>query len=107
MGVRDQNLLYTDFMYKTTNQRFFFLSFNVDKCLLKVFYTSRIESVLTFAMICWFNLGVKKNTFLGKTVNVCRKVTDVNRREFNLTTVPLALTCALVLTCVCKYIHKI
>lgn len=54
----------TDFICKKANQRLFFLrklrSFNVDKSLLKVFYTSCIESVLTFAMICWFgNLSVK------------------------------------------------
>lgn len=41
-------------------------SFDADKPLLKVFYTSFIESALTFAVIWFGNLSVKKLKLAGK-----------------------------------------
>lgn len=73
----------TDYICKKANQRLFFLrklkGFNVDRSLLKAFYSSFVESILTFAMICWFgNLSVINKNRLGKTVSICRKIIGID-----------------------------
>ena len=62
--------LNTDAITRKGHQRFHLLpklrSFNVDPTILKLFYNSFIENVLTFSFICWFyNLNVKQ-TFITK-----------------------------------------
>jgi hypothetical protein len=57
--------LNTEAIAKKGHQRLHLLrklrSFNVDSTILKLFYSSFIESVLTFSSICWFyNLNVKQ-----------------------------------------------
>ncbi len=51
-------------------------SFDVDKSILIMFYRSFIETVLTFAMICWFyGLNVKSRSQKQSIVNLGSKIT--------------------------------
>ncbi len=51
-------------------------SFEVDKSILIMFYRSFIETVLTFAMICWFyGLNVKSRSQLQSIVHLGSKIT--------------------------------
>ena len=49
----------TTHVYKRSNQRLYFLrklkSFNVNTNILKLFYQSTIQSILSFCCVCWFN----------------------------------------------------
>ena len=50
-------------------------SLNVSAVVLRTFYRSCIESVLTFSCLCWFGgLNVKSKNVLNKLVYVCGKV---------------------------------
>jgi len=52
-----------------------FKSSEVDKSILIMFYRSFLESVLTFAMICWFyGLNVKSRSQLQHIINVGSKI---------------------------------
>lgn len=54
--------------------------FNVERSLMTLFYKSYIESVLTFAMLCWYgSLGVKAKTALVKIVNTSSKILAVQQ----------------------------
>lgn len=48
----------TDRIYNKVNERLFCLrklrSFHIDSSLMKIFYSSFVESILTFALTCWF-----------------------------------------------------
>ena len=48
----------TTHVYKRSNQRLYFLrklkSFNVNTNILKLFYQSTIQSILSFCCVCWF-----------------------------------------------------
>ena len=71
--------LNTEFVLKKGYQRLHLLrklrSFNVDSNILKLFYSSFIESVLTFSFICWFfNLTLKQKNSLRKIVNLSSKI---------------------------------
>ena len=74
---------WTDSIYKKGQQRIYFLkklaSFNVNHTMLKVFYNSFVESVLTFGLICWFGNAseTQKNT-LRKIVSIASKVLGMN-----------------------------
>lgn len=49
--------------------------FNEDNTILKLFYKSYTESVLTFSMICWYgNLSAKAKAALSKIVKVSGKI---------------------------------
>ena len=49
--------------------------FNVDKTIMRIFYKSYIESVLSFSMICWYgNLNVKDKASLAKVVKAGDKI---------------------------------
>lgn len=66
----------SDAICRKANQRLFYLRklrcFNVDKKLLKMFYSSFIESILTFAFICWFgNLSISNKNKLKNVVKLC------------------------------------
>ncbi len=51
-------------------------SFDVDKSILIMFYRSFIETVLTFAMICWFHgINVKSRSQMQSIVNLESKIT--------------------------------
>ena len=55
-------------------------SFNVSAAVLRSFYRSRIESVLTFLFLCWFGgLNVKSKNVPNKVANMCGKV--VGKRQ--------------------------
>ena len=69
----------TNFVHKRYQPRIFCLqklrSLNVSAAVLRTFYQSCIESVLTFAFLCWFGgLNMKSKNVLNKVVNVCGKV---------------------------------
>ena len=76
-----------DFIHKRSQPRIFCLqklrSLNVSAAVLRTFYRSCTESVLTFSFLCWFGgLNVKSKNFLNKVVNVCGKV--VGQRQEHL-----------------------
>ena len=49
--------------------------FNVDKTIMRIFYKSYIESVLSFSVICWYgNLNVKDKASLAKVVKAAGKI---------------------------------
>ena len=49
--------------------------FNVSKTIMRLFYKSYIESVLSFSIICWYgNLNVKDKAVLAKIVKVSGKI---------------------------------
>ena len=69
----------SDFIQKRCQPRVFCLQklrfVNVSAAVLRTFYRSCIESVLTFSFLCWFGgLNVKSKNVLNKVVNVCGKV---------------------------------
>ena len=69
----------TDFIHKRCHPRIFRLqklrSLNVSAAVLRTFYRSCSESVLTFSFLCWFGgLNVNSKNVLNKVVNVCGKV---------------------------------
>ena len=71
--------LNADMMYKKGQQRLYCLrklaKFNVDKTLMKLFYSAYIESVISFSIICWYgNLCVRDKNSLGRIVKVASKV---------------------------------
>ena len=78
----------TDQIIKKCNQRMYFLrklnSFSVDTKILKLFYSSFIESVLCFSFICWFyNLNLKQKTSLQRVVNTCSKIVGAPLRSLS------------------------
>ena len=73
----------TDYICNKANQRLFFLrklrNFQVDRKLMKMFYSSFIESILTFALVAWFgNLSVANKNRLRSIVNMCRKIIGID-----------------------------
>ena len=57
-------------------------SFNVSERILRNFYCSFIESLLTFSSVCWFNgLSIKDKNSLNSIVNVCSKIIGVKQRD--------------------------
>lgn len=59
------------FMYRYCKLR----NFNVDIWFMKMFYTCFIESILTFAFICWFgSVNLKRRKRLQDVVKVCCKI---------------------------------
>ena len=77
----------TDFIPKWCQPRTVCLqklrSLNVSAAVLRTFYQSCIESVLTFAFLCWFGgLNMKSKNVPNKVVNVCGKV--VGERQEHL-----------------------
>ena len=69
-----------DIIFRKGQQRLHFLrkvrSSNVDQTILTLFYTSFIQSVLTFSIICWCdNLSVSDTNKLSKIVNIGSRTT--------------------------------
>ena len=78
----------TDLICKKANQRLFFLrklrGFQVDRTLMRMFYSSFIESILTFSIISWFgNLSVANKNRLGGIVKVSQKITGMTLNPLN------------------------
>ncbi len=60
-------------------------NFNVDSRFMKIFYSSFIESVLTFSFICWLgSLTLKNRNRLGHIVRICSKIAGLNLDELSL-----------------------
>ena len=79
-----------DFIHNRCQPRIFCLrklrSFNVIAAVLRTFYRSCIESVLTFSFLCWFGgSNVNSKSVLNKVVNVCAKA--VSERQEHLRSV--------------------
>ena len=69
----------TENVYKKCQQRLHFLRklrcFDVDVKLLKMFYSSFVQSILSFCMQCWYNsLNLQNKNKLIKIVNVSSKI---------------------------------
>ncbi len=76
-------------MCKRGQQRLYCLrrlaKFNIDRSLRTLFYKSYIESVLTFAMLCWYgSLSLKAKTALVKIVNISSKILGVQQSHTDL-----------------------
>lgn len=79
----DQN---SEVNIKKSHQRLFVLrklnSFNVQRVVLKSFYNSFVESILSFSFICWFSsLSIKNKNRLQGVVSTCSKIMGVPLRS--------------------------
>jgi len=77
----------TKLICKKSQQRLYFLrklnSFSVDKTILRIFYKSFIESLLTFSSICWFfNLNVKGRNSLNRFISLSSKI--IGEKQINM-----------------------
>ena len=78
----------TNFIYRKCQSRLYCLfklkHLGVNTTILKTFYRSNIESVLSFSFLAWFGgLNVKNKGVLNKVVNQCGTV--VNEKQESLT----------------------
>ena len=76
----------TEVIVKKGQQRVHLLrmlnSFSVSKVILRTFYQSFIESLLTFSFTCWFNcLSVKDQNSLNNIVKICSKITGIQLKS--------------------------
>ena len=74
---------------KKAQQRLYCLrrlhSFSVEKRILKLFYKSFIESVLSFSFICWYrNLSLKNKNSLERIVSLCSKLIGERQRSLGI-----------------------
>ena len=72
----------TDMLCKKGQQRLYCLRklarFNVDKSLMKLFYSAYIHSIITFSCICWYgNLAIKDKNSLGRIVKTASKISGI------------------------------
>ena len=76
----------TDFIHKKCQPRISgpqkLRSLNVSAAVLRTFYLSCTESVLTFSFLCWFG-GLKSKNVLNKVVNVCGKVVAERQEQLS------------------------
>jgi hypothetical protein len=57
----------------------------VNSRILQTFYSSFIESVLTFSFICWYgSLCVRSKGVLDRVVNVCGKIVGVQQKSLSV-----------------------
>ena len=75
----------TEMLCKKGQQRLFCLrklaKFQVDKSLMILFYRAFIESVISFAVICWYgNLGIVQKNSLNGIVKAAGKIVGVKFR---------------------------
>ena len=83
--IIDSNLKFdvnTDMLCKKGQQRLFCLRklarFNVDRDLMKLFYSAYIHSVISFSIICWYgNLAIKDKNSLRRIVKTASKITGI------------------------------
>ena len=70
----------TEEILRKCHQRLYLLrklnSFGVSKIILRIFYYSFIESIITFSITCWFHsTSLKNRNCLQRTATVCSKIT--------------------------------
>ena len=54
-------------------------NFQVDKSLMKLFYSAFIESIISFSIICWYgNLNLKDKNQLNRIVKTASKIAGVS-----------------------------
>ncbi len=75
----------TEVIIKKVNQRMYVLrklnSFCVQKKILRTFYTTFIESVLSFSFLCWYSsLSLRNKNRLQTLVRTCSKIIGVPLR---------------------------
>ena len=78
-----------DAVCKKANQRMYFLrklrNINMDSKFMEMFYSCFIESVLTFAFICWFgSINLKNRNRLQGIVRVCSKIVGAPLKDISL-----------------------
>ena len=78
-----------DILCKKGQQRLYCLrrlaNFQIDKSLMRMFYCSFIESVISFSIICWFgNLNVKDKNNLKRIVTTASKICGVKFNSLDL-----------------------
>ena len=66
-------------VFRKANKRLFFLrklrNLNTDKRIMELFYSSVIESILMFSIVCWHgNCTKRSKSKLDRIVNVARKL---------------------------------
>lgn len=79
----------TDMLCKKGQQRLYCLRklarFNVDKSLMKLFYSAYIHSVITFSCICWYgNLAIKDKNSLWRIVKTASKISGIHFESLDL-----------------------
>ncbi len=71
----DQN---TDAIIKKSHQRLFVLrklnTFNVQRVILRTFYNSFVENILSFSFISWFSLLSTKNKNCLQGIVICAQI---------------------------------
>ena len=89
--VLDSNLSFTthaDTVCKKANQRMYLIrklkTFDVDKKMLEMIYSSLVESILTFNIITFYgHLTVKQKNRLNKIVNIATKLINLKQKSLN------------------------
>jgi hypothetical protein len=66
-------------VYKKVNSRLYFVrklkQINVDTKILELFYSSIVQSVLAFSIICWYgSCSVESKHKLTRIINICSKL---------------------------------
>ena len=90
--ILDERLTFepnTDRICKKANQRLFYLrklrTFQVERSLMRMFYSSFVKSVFTFSMICWFgNLSLANKNRLSSIIKQCRKIIGTDLDDLGL-----------------------
>ena len=70
-------------IYKKALSRMYFVrqlrKLNIDDKIMKLFYTSIVQSVITFAIVCWYgNCGIEIKDKLNRIVRNCEKLGVLN-----------------------------
>jgi hypothetical protein len=68
-----------DVIYKKVSSRLYFVrklrNLNIDSTIMNLFYTSIVQSVMSFAIICWFgNCSVESKYKLTRAIKICKKL---------------------------------
>lgn len=70
-------LRHIDAVRKKANQRMYILrklhGFNADQSLMRLFYSSLIDSVVTFSFVCWFGL-----LSMQGILKICSKIAGIS-----------------------------
>ena len=75
-------------IFTKLNQRMYFLrklnSFNVDNTILQLFYSSALQSIFTFCLICWGgNIKVCDQEKIEKLIKRASKISNFTFEDFN------------------------
>ena len=74
---------------KKLNQRLFFLrklnSFGVDSCILKLFYTAIVQSIIVFGINCWgTSITASDKLKLQRTIGKAKRIVGTTLPSFDL-----------------------